>query len=169
MQALLISVSLLFSALAHADLTENAFAKIRYQEVGILDIQSVASKIKHVPASPKNIEYYEGYVVVTALVEGNLCTAVPSSFGTLQTFEGKVVYTKLVAGRAWTAQMIGCPQYSRPTRVSFPVDIGWLIAGSNGVNQSVANFKVGTSILKAASIFVNARGSQVTVSIKKQK
>lgn len=166
MKALLIALSLI-STIAHADLTENAFAKITYQEVGIMDIQAVTPKMKHVPASPTNVEYYEGYVVVTALVEGNLCTAAPTSLGTLQTLEGKIVYTKLVVGRAWTTQLVGCPQYSRPTRISFPVSVGWLVATASGVNQSIANFKVGSQILKPVSIIVNARGSQIKVSIRK--
>lgn len=167
MKVLLIALSLIFSNLALADLADNAFAKLSYQEVAIHDIQAVASHIKHVPAGQKNAEYYEGYIIVTAVVEGNICTTVASSLGTVQTLEGKVVYTKLITGRAWTTQLVGCLQYTRPTRISFPVAVGWLVANANGVNQSVANFKVGSSILKPVSIILNARGPQIKLSIKK--
>ncbi|GEM_PF-2964188 len=167
MKLLVVTLGLMFSIFAQADLAANAFAKIQYQEIAILDIHSVASKIKYVPASATNIAYYDGYVIVSATVEGNLCATSPSSFGTLRTLEGKTVITKLVSGAAWTTQLTGCPQYSRPTRVAFPVSVGWLIATGNAVNQTIATFKIGNASLKPASLIVNARGSQIQVLVKK--
>ncbi|MBL7556621.1 MAG: hypothetical protein JNM24_12445 [Bdellovibrionaceae bacterium] len=167
MKLLLATLTLVFSILAHADLATNAFAKIQYQEIAILEIHSVASKIKFVPASATNIAYYDGYVIVSATVEGNLCTTSPSSFGTLRTLEGRTVFTKLISGSAWSTQLTGCPQYSRPTRVAFPVSVGWLVANGNAVNQTIASFKVGNVSLKPVNLIVNARGSQIQVLVKK--
>ncbi|MBL7544252.1 MAG: hypothetical protein JNL11_10560 [Bdellovibrionaceae bacterium] len=167
MKALLITLTLIISGLAHADLADNAFAKVQYLEVGILDIQSVTSKIRFVPASPTNVSYYDGYIIVNALVEGNLCSAAPSSFGTLQVTEGKITITKLVAGRAWNSQTMGCLQYSKPTRVSFPVSIGWLVAYGDGLNQTLTYFKTVGTNQKLTRILINARASQIQVSVKK--
>jgi hypothetical protein len=156
-----------FSLSANADLANNAFAKIQYQEITILEVQSVDSKIKFVPASPNNVPYYEGYVVVNAIVEGNICTSSPVTFGTLQTLEGKIIFTKLLAANAWTPGMVGCPQYSHPTHVQFPISIGWLTDHGSGLNQSIANFKVGIMSQQVASIVVTAHGTQIKVSVKK--
>ncbi len=58
-------------------------------------------------------------------------------------------------------------QHSRPTRVLFPASVGWLMDSGNGVNQSIANFKLGGMNQKAISIVVNARGPQIHVSVRK--
>lgn len=159
----------LVSTVVHADdLANNAFAKIQYQEVAILDVQSVTSKIKFVPASPTNVAYYEGYILVSAIAEGNLCGSHPASFGTAQSFEGQVLYTKLIAGEAWATQMTGCPQYSRPTRVTFPVSVNGIIKIGNTANQAIAAFKIGAvGTQSIVRIQLNAQGPQIQVSIKK--
>lgn len=167
MNVILIVITLLFSAIAQADLSDNAFAKLEYQEIAIHDLHTVAAKIKYVPSSPSNVAYYQGYVIVTATVEGNICTSVPSSFGTIRTLEGKTVYTKLIAGHVWTNQLSGCLQYSNPTKVTFPVSVSWLVDNGSGVNQSIANFKIGQYALKPASIVLNAKGNNIQVSIRK--
>lgn len=161
-------MTLFLSAISKADvLAENAFARLEYQEVAIFDIQAVTSKIKYVPASPTNVAYYEGQIIVTALVEGNICSASSSTFGTMNVKEANLVYTKLIAGNLSSTQPQGCPQFSSPRRVSFPISISWLVDNGSGINQSVANFKVNQMGLRLVSILMKARKNQIQVTIRK--
>lgn len=166
MKSILMTVALFLSFNAFADLEENTNLSMQYQEVAVLSVESIQSNVKY---TPDDFAAYSGNVMVTAVVEGNLCGSEASTAGTMTLREGEKKFIKVVAGRAHTDQIVGCPQYSQPTTVQFAIPVFGFERGEENV-QSLGTIVLSryssNSTTSAIEIIMKTKGPSIEISKK---
>lgn len=161
----------LFSFSAQATLKDGAKAVVEYHTLPVYDVLTIEPKVKFVPASATNVPYYDGYVLVSVLVEGNLCNASEKTLGTLEVLDDGDVVTKVVVGGPATDEMAGCLDFSSPSKITFKVKVGMIPDfKERGINEVLARIPYQNQMTRqpgVAQVTLEAIGSQIKVSLKK--